>query len=132
MSSASLWHAKGALDAASGRSWLAGARFSPRIRRAWLAGWVKSAVSINACHGNDLPVFHMDRWPVGDVWTSAELDLLKAGRDAIPPMPLRLTARLLGRSLDAVKSRARRCGFAARTTSGAALRAQHLHAGVNQ
>lgn len=109
------WRAKGALDAASGRAWDAGALFSPRIRRAWLAGWMQEAVALHmAIHpisANDFGLFHAKRRAAGRDWTAAELDLLDAGCRGIPRAPASLVAGILGRSVEAVRSKASRCGY---------------------
>lgn len=112
MSLAGSWRAKGALDAAAGRPWVDGALFSPRIRRAWLAGWVQRAVSLHASGVNDLPMFHAERPAAAEGWSSAELDLLAAGCHAIPRAPLPLLAAMLGRTPKAARIKACRCGYA--------------------
>lgn len=111
MSAGAAWRARGRLDAAVGRAWVDGALFSPRIRRAWLAGWIERAVSVHASGANDLPMFHAERPAAGEGWSSAELDLLAAGCHAIPRAPFPLLAAILGRTPDAARTKACRCGF---------------------
>jgi hypothetical protein len=111
MSGAATWRVKGRLDAAGERAWDSGALFAPRIRRAWLAGWIERAVSLHASGANDLSLFHAKRPAAGEDWSSAELDLLAAGCRAIPRAPASLLAGMLGRSVKAVHVKASRCGF---------------------
>jgi hypothetical protein len=111
MSAAATWRVKGRFDAAGGRAWDSVALFAPRIRRAWLAGWIERAVSLHANGANDLALFHAKRPAAGEGWSSAELDLLAAGCRAIPRAPFPLLAGMLGRTAEAARIKASRCGF---------------------
>ena len=108
---AAAWRAKGTLDAEGGRRWETMALSSARIRRAWLDGWIEQAVSRHLSGDQGLATFHAKRRADGEPWTSAELDLLAAGCRTAPRAPYPLIADLLGRSHDAVRSKASRCGY---------------------
>lgn len=112
MIAARAWRAAGSYAASAGRSWDASVPFAPRIRRAWLAGWIERAVSLHASAANDLSLFHAKRPAHRDIWSSAELDLLAAGCRGTPRASFPMLAGILGRSHAATRRKASLCGFA--------------------
>jgi hypothetical protein len=111
---AAAYRLQGRLAAEAGRPWREAAALPPAYRRAWLAGWIDVA-QLMARHpstAKDFTRFHAKRPAAGAAWSAAELDLLAAVGAAVPRAPAALVAGLLGRSIEAVRSKASRCGYA--------------------